>query len=132
MFGVVVRDDNAEIALRPDVIADALFVVSREFVDVRPRGFNVAFCDVCALVAVPRAVAADCVPRVETVPDVRRVAARAVASESVAFAPKTAPMPRHTAKNSLIPFILVNNLSKIMNLRASEKTGFFFGAGRGT
>ena len=83
------------------------------------------FCDVCVPVAVPRAVAVDCVLRVETVPDVRRVAARAVASESVAFAPKTAPMPRHTAKNSLIPFIPMSNLSKIMNLRASEKTGFY-------
>ena len=126
------RGDIAVIALRPDVIADALVAVSREFVDARLRGFWDAFCDVCVLGAVPRAVAADCAPRVETVPDVRRVAARAVASESVAFAPKTAPMPRHTAKNSLIPFILVNNLSKIMKLRASEKTGFFFGAGRGT
>lgn len=103
----VLRGDTAVRVVVP-VAVDAW---GRVTAVVRPRDDVAdAVCAFCELVVDVEFVFArdDAVtPRFDaTDAPVRRVAARTTSSESVALALPSAPIPRHSAKNSLIPFIL--------------------------
>lgn len=107
---VAVRGNTVPV-LRGDTAVRVVGVWVRVTAVVRPRDDVAdAVCAFCELVVDVEFVFArdDAVtPRFDaTDAPVRRVAARTTSSESVALALPSAPIPRHSAKNSLIPFIL--------------------------
>lgn len=109
-WAVAVRGNTVTV-LRGDTAVRVVGVWVRVTAVVRPRDDVAdAVCAFCELVVDVEFVFArdDAVtPRFDaTDAPVRRVAARTTSSESVALALPSAPIPRHSAKNSLIPFIL--------------------------
>lgn len=119
---------------RADTVRGATVVVVPRDSVATVRGATAVPRDVTFWAGVDGVGAARVIVVAVVVEDTRRLAARAVSSPSNAVACPKASTPRHTQKSSLIPFIPLDKVSKIMIFRASRKCVIktYFGADRGT